>query len=103
MTRPRLPRKRYPALADFVTGYLNQDVFDIYGSPAEAANAFRAEASVREVEAVYRDWLDFLDRTASLSAAERRDLFARSFDPGWLPRSFRQLTALFDRLGPDRR
>jgi hypothetical protein len=44
------------ALHDFVRGYLHQDLADEYGTPANAAARFCAEAAPAEASAARRAW-----------------------------------------------
>jgi hypothetical protein len=46
----------YPALREFLPAYLHQDFMQEYGSAAEAAKAFLADASGDEGEDVKNEW-----------------------------------------------
>jgi hypothetical protein len=46
----------YPALREFLPAYLHQDFMQEYGSAAEAAKAFLAEANGDEREDVKNEW-----------------------------------------------
>jgi CdiI immunity protein len=53
----------FPALRTFLRGYLHQDMKDEYGSVAEAARRFSADASLQERAAVAAEWSNFLNQT----------------------------------------
>ena len=52
-------RERFPAIEAFTAGYLNQDVYDIYGSPAKAVEAFLADAGPDDIRALRQEWRAF--------------------------------------------
>jgi hypothetical protein len=55
----------FPALRTFLRGYLHEDMKDEYGSVAEAARRFCADASLEERAAVAAEWSNFLNQTRS--------------------------------------
>jgi CdiI immunity protein len=106
-TRPRVTsrsrasaaRQRFPAIEAFCDGYLNQDVHDIYGSPAAAADAFLADASADEVRQLRSEWAAFRAALPHRASSDRLARFEHTFAAGWAPSRFSQVAAVFARLG----
>ena len=95
-------RQRFPALEAFAAAYLNQDVYDVYGGPLAAADAFRADASAADLRQLQADWTAFRATLPRGASADRLARFQHAFASGWLPSRFSQVTAVFARLAaPD--
>ena len=52
----------FPALRQFLRGYLHEDWMEDYETPAEAARQFCEDADPGERSQVAREWLQFYDR-----------------------------------------
>ncbi len=84
--RARIAPEDFPALAQFLAGYLHQDFPAIHGTPQAALIAFRAEATIKERRAFAVDAQRFLAATATLSwPAMKRALAA--LGGAWAPPS----------------
>ena len=92
-------RQRFPAIEAFAAGYLNQDLYDIYGSPAAAADAFLADASAEDVRQLREEWIAFQAALPRGASVERLARFQHAFAAGWAPSRFSQVAAVFARLG----
>jgi hypothetical protein len=92
-------RQRFPAIEAFTAGYLNQDLYDIYGSPAAAADAFLADAGAADLRQLREEWIAFHAALPRGASAERLARFQHAFAAGWAPSRFSQVAAVFARLG----
>jgi CdiI immunity protein len=97
--RAAAARERFAAIQAFCDGYLNQDVFDIYGSPAAAADAYLADASAGEIRTLRAEWAAFRALLPHGASADRLARFQHTFAAGWAPSRFSQVAAVFARLG----
>jgi CdiI immunity protein len=98
-SRAAAARQRFPAIEAFCEAYLNQDVHEIYGSPAAALDAFLADASASEIRTLRTEWAAFSAALPRGASAERLARFQHTFAAGWAPSRFRQVAAVFARLG----
>ena len=98
-SRAAAARERFPAIEAFCAAYLNQDVHDIYGSAAAAADAFLAEASADEIRQLRAEWAAFRAAMPRGASVDRLARFEHSFGAGWAPARFSQVAAVFARLG----
>ena len=97
-SRAAAARQRFPAIEAFCDAYLNQDVHDIYGSPAAAADAFLADASAAEIRKLRAEWTAFRAALPRGASADRLARFQHTFAAGWAPSRFSQVAAVFARL-----
>ena len=97
-SRAAAARERFPAIEAFCAAYLNQDVYDIYGSPAAAADAFLADASAGEIPEAARGVAAFRAALPRGASADRLARFQHTFAAGWAPSRFSQVAAVFARL-----
>ena len=97
-TRAAATRSRFPALAAFADAYLNQDVHDVYGGPLAAADAFRADASAADLQALRAEWTAFRTALPRGASSGRLARFQRAFGAVWAPSRFSQVAAVFARL-----
>jgi CdiI immunity protein len=98
-SRAAAARQRFPAIEAFCDAYLNQDVHDIYGTPAAAADAFLVEASAGEIRTLRTEWETFRAALPHGASADRLARFQHTFAAGWGPSRFSQVAAVFARLG----
>jgi hypothetical protein len=98
-SRAAAGRARFPAIQGFCDAYLNQDVHEIYGSPAAAADAYLADASAGEVRTLRAEWAAFRALLPHGASADRLARFQHTFAAGWAPSRFSQVAAVFARLG----
>jgi len=97
-SRAAAARQRFPAIEAFCDAYLNQDVNAIYGSPAAAADAYRADASAAELRRLVAEWSAFRAALPRGASADRLARFQHTFAAGWAPSRFSQVAAVFARL-----
>jgi hypothetical protein len=85
----------YSALANFLRGYLHQDVAVIHGSPIRAAHAFRNDADEGETAIVQAELERLLDETSGLPDADLSQIIEQ-LGSSWQFRSRRELEELRD-------
>jgi hypothetical protein len=73
----------YPALRQFIHGYLHEDYVDEYGSAEDAASEFWQDADPEEREQVAAEWQRFLKDTSGASIAAVRRVLSEKFGSGW--------------------
>ena len=93
-SRAAAARERFPAIEAFCAGYLNQDVYDIYGSPAAAADAFLADASAGEIRTLRAEWAAFRAVQPRGATADRQAPVKHTFAAGWAPSRFSPVARL---------
>jgi hypothetical protein len=98
-SRAAAVRQRFPAIEAFAAAYLNQDVYDVYGGPLKAAEAFLGDASPEDVRTLRAEWAAFQAALPSGASADRLARFQHAFGAGWTPSRFSQVAAVFARLG----
>jgi len=96
---PDLRREAYPALTDFLAGYLHEDFVVIHGSVEGAAAAFCADANADERQRVVGELEALLRATTSHSSNRLRRFVVEGLGSGWTPSSRGDLLALRDALG----
>lgn len=84
----------FAALRDFLRGYLHEDYRSEYGSPEQAAAAFRNEADDAECISAASQLARFLALTRALPAEETLHLFRQELGSGWNPGSVNALREL---------
>jgi len=84
----------FPALSQFLRGYLHQDWQDEYDSPAEAARQFCEDASVEERRDLADQWEAFRKQTKNLSLPVISGLLSRQLGAAWSPQSPDQFEAI---------
>jgi hypothetical protein len=89
----------YPALREFLPAYLHQDFAEEYGSPAEAAQTYLADATADEAEDVKREWRQFRKIFAGHPLSEIQAALHK-LGAAWLPQSEDELKALDEILSP---
>ncbi|MEO7271021.1 MAG: contact-dependent growth inhibition system immunity protein [Vicinamibacterales bacterium] len=90
---PKVKPEDFPALAQFLGGYLHQDFVLDHGSAPAAARSFRHDASPEEARAVD----DELDRLLALTerwTVTQIRRFLKSLGAAWLPSTRAELEAL---------
>jgi hypothetical protein len=88
----------FPALRAFLAAYLHQDFRDEYGSAANAAKTFCADANDAEVSAVRAEWKSWRASIAQSSVNE----IAKSLShlgAAWQPESAKDLDEISNALG----
>jgi len=76
----------YPALADFFSAYLHQDFAEEYGSVAETAKGFLADASGDEILQVKEEWGRLREGLRGCSLEEKQAALGR-LGSSWRPLS----------------
>jgi hypothetical protein len=90
---------RFPALTDFLRGYLHEDFPEEHGSSEEAARAFLRAASSSEREALLADWATLSRTIRGLSLEQIRTLLADDLGCAWQPGSLDEMDRLGSALG----
>ena len=93
-----LRRADFPGIDQLVSGYLNQDVHEIYGSVEAAVDAYLADARPRDLARLRAEWAAFCAQMADRPAADRLAQFGKHLGGGWTPKRFSHLRAVFERL-----
>jgi hypothetical protein len=102
-TNTRVTRQNFPALCDFLRGYLNQDVFEEYGSAENAARSFLKDANPSEIDRLCKEWEQFQELTRDESLPQINRLLSRTLGSGWTISSKEQLSLILDILMSGRR
>jgi hypothetical protein len=97
-SRAAAARDRFPAIEAFAAAYLNQDLYDLYGGPLQAVEAFLADASPADVRALREEWAAFHSALPRGASANRLARFQHAFAAGWAPSRFSQVAAVFARV-----
>jgi len=87
----------FPALRDFLAGYLHEDFADEHASPEGAVRAFARDADEGELQALKDDSRRFAERIAEWSSADARRAL-RSLGAAWAPRSHTALQLLLSAI-----
>jgi hypothetical protein len=90
---PRVKPEDFPALAQFLGGYLHQDFLVEHGSASAAARSFREDASPEESQAVDAELERLLALTERWTVTQIRR-FLKALGAAWLPSSRADLEAL---------
>ncbi len=97
---PRHPKRSsafspadFPALREFLRGYLHQDWQDEHGSVEAAARQFRQDADDGQRQRVAKQWQAFRRRTRDMPLEEIRDLLT-GLGSAWYPASNDDLETL---------
>jgi len=87
-------RSDFPALCDFLDGYLHQDFVVEHGTVAGAGAAFLRDANAAERKDLVRELRAFMTATAGLPIERVGDLVTHELGGSWLPASREALDAL---------
>ena len=88
----------FSVLRDFLRGYLHEDYRSEYGTPEQAAEAFRGEADEAERTAAAAQLARFLELTRESPPDEILHLFRQELGSGWNPGSVNGLRGLLGAL-----
>jgi CdiI immunity protein len=91
---PQISALGFPALREFLRGYLHEDWQEEYDSPAKAAQQFCTDASPQERQDVAREWSDFRSRTKNLSLPVVSGLLNDKLGASWTAKSTDDLEAI---------
>jgi len=83
----------YPALQESLPGYLHEDFQEAHGTPAEAVETFRSEASEEEIQAVREEWQRLRKQFAERPLNELHGALVR-LGIAWRPASEEELRAI---------
>jgi hypothetical protein len=100
-TSPQISAATFPALRQFLRGYLHQDWKEEYDSPADAAQQFCEDADPQERQQVASEWLAFCEQTKNLSLPAISGLLSDKLGAAWRARSledFEAISAIFRRF-----
>ncbi len=104
MTTRRTPKaapldaKRFPALSDFLRGYLHEDFEGEYGSAVGALAAFLRDAGDEDVAAVRREGAEFWDAARGLPLRQLQRHISLGLGAAWSPATSREAEAFFAAL-----
>jgi hypothetical protein len=84
----------FPALRQFLRGYLHEDWQEDHDTPAEAAQQFCEDASLEERQDVAREWEAFRQRTRNLSLPAISALLSTQLGASWELNTTEQLDAV---------
>ena len=91
---PEVSGDAFPALRQFLRGYLHQDWQDEHDSPEEAARQFCEDASPEERQDVAQEWDAFRRQTKNLSLPAISTLLSGPLGTAWSPRTADALEAV---------
>lgn len=94
--------ERYPALAQFLAGYLHEDFVLDHKTPEGARDAFLRDANARERAAVRKELAQFLAEADQRVWSEVRNGFSE-LGGAWAPKSRAALAAFAEGLMTSRR
>lgn len=94
----RIDATRYPALADFLAGYLHQDFAVEHRTALVAADAFKRDATPQERRQLRDQARRFATATADWPLARVREALA-TLGSAWHPRDGAAVRRLLNRLG----
>ncbi len=83
----------FPALREFISAYLHQDLADEYGSAAKAVSGFLADASGDEILQVKEEWKRFRTAYHGRSLKDFRAALGQ-LGSAWLPENEAELKGL---------
>jgi hypothetical protein len=84
----------FPALRQFLRGYLHEDWQEDHDSPSGAAEQFCEDASAEERQDVAREWEEFRQRTKNLSLPAVSALLNKQLGAAWRPETSEQIEAI---------
>ena len=84
----------FPALRQFLRGYLHEDWQEDHDSPSAAAEQFCEDASAEERRDVAREWEEFRQRTKNLSLPALAGLLNTQLGAAWRPETSEQMEAI---------
>src|SRR5882672_8545968 len=90
----RVSAGTFPALRQFLRGYLHEDWQEDHNTPAEAAQQFCEDASAEERQDVAREWEAFRQRTKNLSLPATAALLSTQLGSAWQPKTPDQIEAI---------
>lgn len=96
-----LDRHSFPALTEFLRGYLHEDFAHEYGSAIGAAAAFRSDASVTARQEVVRELHALLESARGWPARDFSRFLTRDLGSRWQPQSVADAAALLAVLQAD--
>jgi len=91
---PQISAETFPALRQFLRGYLHQDWQDEYDSPAEAAQEFCDDASAEERQDLAREWGIFREQTKNLSLPAISEVLNSKLGADWSPQAVADFDAV---------
>jgi len=93
-TSSQISAANFPALRQFLRGYLHEDWQEEHNSPAEAAQQFCEDASPEERRDLAREWEAFRQGTENLSLPAISVLLSSQLGAAWNPKTSDQLEAV---------
>ena len=96
MTKQKLRVSQFPAITNFVRGYLHEDFPEVHGSLRAAAAAFCADADLNERQLLARELDALVSIAAGRSMRDLRRFVTRDLGSRWEPQSRDELMHLLD-------
>jgi CdiI immunity protein len=84
----------FPALRQFLRGYLHEDWMEEYDSPAEAVRQFLEDADTTERQQLASEWQTFRERTKTEPLAAVGKLLTDKLGSSWRPRTPEELEGI---------
>ena len=91
---PQISETAFPALRQFLRGYLHEDWKEEYDSPADAAQQFCEDADPQERQLVAGEWIAFCQQTKNLSLPVISGLLSGKLGAAWNAQSAADLQAI---------
>ncbi len=91
---PDISAAAFPALRQFLRGYLHQDWQDEYDAPAKAAQQFCEDVNGDERQHVAQEWMAFCQQTKNLSLPTIATLLSDKLGSSWHLKSPDDLAAI---------
>ncbi len=84
----------FPAVRDFLRGYLHQDFEDEYGTIEDATKAFCKDANAQEIRELTKEWGALRTKLGAASLEAVNGLFSGTFQSGWRVTDLQQLDVI---------
>lgn len=91
---PQISAATFPALRQFLRGYLHEDWQDEYDSPAKAAQQFCDDASPEECRNLAQEWDAFRQQVKNLSLPAVSGLLSTHLGSAWSPKTLDDLEGI---------
>lgn len=88
----------FPAVREFLRGYLNQDFADEYGTVEAATKAFCEDASASEIRELAKQWGAFRAKLGGASRERMDQVLSGTFHSGWRVSDGKQLDLISEIL-----
>ncbi len=90
-TKKEISAADFPALRQFLRGYLHEDWMEEYASPTEAVRQFLEDADAQERQQLAHEWQKFRERTKAEPLAAVGKILSDKLGGSWRPRTSDEL------------